>query len=114
MEDLLIEILRKLNFPVVRQGSLGEKDGYPDKFFTFWNNSSNYKSHYDDDPINIVWDFDVNFYSSDPVAAYSEMARAIENLKKAGFIISGRGYDVPSDASTHIGRGINVLYLEKL
>lgn len=40
MEDLLIETLGKLGYPVMLQGSLLPEQPYPEHFFTFWNNAS--------------------------------------------------------------------------
>lgn len=113
MEDLLIKTLKEFNFPVKRQGSLLPDEEYPESFFTFWNNSSDGESFYDNNETQTNWDFDVNFYSTDPELTYSAILRAKEQLKKAGFIISGKGHDVASDEVTHTGRGINVLYLER-
>ena len=66
MEDDLIEILSGFGFPVFRQGSLTDTDAYPDSFFTFWNNDSPDQAHYDGNENGTEWDFDVNFYSTDP------------------------------------------------
>ena len=112
MEDLLIHMLEEFGYPVFRQGSLSENDEYPDHFFTFWNNESSDGSHYDNDAASTVWDFDVNFYSINPSLTYSKLDEARSKLKAAKFIISGKGYDVASDESTHTGRGINALFLE--
>lgn len=120
MEDLLIEILEKaFKYPVIQQGSLSPDEKYPDHFFTFWNNAADGTSHYDNQEGAIVWNYDLNFYSIDPVAV-SEAFKMIKGkqtakrvLKEAGFIISGGGYSVMSDEPTHTGRGITVLYREK-
>lgn len=112
MEDLLISVLKESGYPVFRQGSLAENEPYPDSFFTFWNNSSDDGSHYDNDAASTVWDFDVNFYSSDPALTYSILEQARIKLKNEHFIISGKGYDVASDEPTHTGRGMNALFLE--
>ena len=112
MEDLLISTLEQIGYPVRRQGSLASDETYPDHFFTFWNNDSSDGSHYDNIATSTIWDFDVNFYSIDAAKTYEILYEAITKLKKAGFIISGKGYDVMSDESTHTGRGTNVLYLE--
>lgn len=112
MEDLLIQILSEFGYPVFRQGSLTENEAYPDSFFTFWNNSSYDGSHYDNEAISTVWDFDVNFYSTDPEKTYSLLEEVRVRLKRKKFIISGKGYDVASDEATHTGRGMNVLFLE--
>lgn len=111
--DDLIEILtEKFELPVYRQGSLSEEEGYPEEFFTFWNNSTEDHAHYDDQVYGWVWDFDVNFYSTDPDRTYSVLDEAARELKKNGFIIDGRGYDAMSDEPTHTGRGIGVLFLQ--
>ena len=66
MEDLLVETLENLKLPVIKQGTLAEEDQYPDTFITFWNNSSEGESFYDNDEHSCLWDFDVNVYSVDP------------------------------------------------
>lgn len=112
MEDELIEVLITFGFSVRRQGSLAENEDYPESFFTFWNNNSTDHAHYDNTEHGTEWDFDVNFYSTDPFQTYRVLADARQRLKERGFIISGKGYDVASDEVTHIGRGMNVLYLQ--
>lgn len=112
MEDTLIQLLESFGYPVMRQGSLSADQAYPDTFFTFWNNDEDGQSFYDNDTASVVYDFDVNVYSSNPDTAYSLLAEARKLLKTNRWIISTRGYDVPSDEITHIGRGMNVQYLE--
>jgi len=114
MEDLLIEILLTFGFPVIQQGSLSPDEKYPDAFFTFWNNDSPDDDFYDNKPNAIVWDYDVNFYSTDPVQVYSALKTAKTKLIQAGFICPDNGHTVGSDEPTHIGRGMNVLFKEKL
>lgn len=113
MEDLLIETLESFGYPVKLQGSLLPDEPYPDHFFTFWNNNSYGQSYYDDDERSTVYSYDVNFYSTNPEWVYSKLREAKAALKKAGFIISGDGYSVASDESTHDGRGMNVLFLRR-
>lgn len=111
--DTLIDILStKFEVPVYRQGSMSEDEAYPEEFFTFWNNGSEDHAHYDNDDYGIEWSFDVNFYSANPDRTYSVLDEARAELKKHGFIIDGRGYDVMSDEPTHTGRGIGVLFLQ--
>jgi hypothetical protein len=112
MEDLLIEVLSQFGYPIMLQGSLLANKPYPDHFFTFWNNSSDSESFYDNDENSIVYDYDVNFYSINQEWVYSKLREVKAALKKAGFIISGDGYSVMSDESTHDGRGMNVKYLK--
>ena len=113
MEDLLIETLKLLGYPVKLQGSLLPTEPYPDHFFTFWNNSSFGNSFYDNDECSTEFHYDVNFYSIDPNLVYQKLREAVNLLKEAGFIVSGDGYSVTSDESTHDGRGIQVLYLRR-
>ena len=113
MKDELIELLETFGYPVRLQGSLTEDDAYPQSFFTFWNNDSYDNSHYDNHAISYVWDFDVNFYSTDPTLVNTVLLSAKALLLSNGFIITGKGYDVASDEPTHTGRGIHALYVER-
>ena len=112
MEDALIEILSTLKYPIIRQGSLAPDEAYPDTFFTFWNNDETEHSAYDNDTVNVDYDFDVNVYSTNPSTAYELLSQARKLLKENGWIIATRGYDVASDEITHIGRGMEILYLK--
>ena len=114
MDDLLYSTLCKLGYPVFKQGSLSENDPYPDHFFTFWNNTADGDSFYDNDETSIIWDYDLNFYTIDPNLTSSKLMEAKSILKETGFIATGAGYDVESDEPTHTGRGMNVFYRQKL
>lgn len=114
MEDLLISTLEALGYPVRLQGSLLPNESYPDSFFTFWNDSSDGTSFYSNDEGAILWAYSLNFYSTDPLLTNSILLEAKNFLKKAGFIVIGAGYDVPSDEPTHTGRGISLLYRQKI
>lgn len=110
MEDLLISTLEALGYPVRLQGSLLPDKRYPDSFFTFWNDSADGSSFYSNDETAVVWAYSLNFYSIDPLLVSTKLLEAKQLLKNVGFIISGAGYDVPSDEPTHTGRGITLLY----
>lgn len=114
MEDLLIEVLESFGFPVILQGSLGNDEDYPEHFFTFWNNSSDGESFYNNEETRIIGDYDVNFYSVDPNLVYEKLREAKSKLKKAGFIVSGDGHSVMSDEPTHTGRGLSVLFSKNI
>lgn len=113
MEDKLIELLETFGYSVDRQGSYSDDDEYPDTFITFWNNSEYGESHYDNDVLNVSYDFDVNVYSNDVNITYSLIRQITKLLKANDWIIYDRGHDVASDEPTHVGRGINVIKLNK-
>ena len=113
MKETLITILESFGYPVRLQGSLLPDEPYPPSFFTFWNNSSSDGAHYDNSAISYVWSFDINFYSNDPALVNTVLLSAKASLVAAGWIIDGKGYDVPTDEPSHTGRGIVALYLEQ-
>lgn len=113
MKDLLIQTIQTMGYPIILQGSLGKDEAYPDSFFTFWNNDTPGNEFYDNEEHSYIWDFDLNFYSNDPTLVNTKLLEAKTKLKNAGFIVTGKGYDVASDEPTHTGRGINVLKIEK-
>lgn len=113
MKDLLINTIATLGYPIFLQGSLNKDKAYPESFFTFWNNEVPGDEFYDNEEHSYIWNFDLNFYSSDPALVNTKLLEAKTELKKAGFIVTGKGYDVASDEPTHTGRGINVLKIEK-
>lgn len=114
MEDLLISTLESLGYPVRLQGSLLENESYPDSFFTFWNDSADGSSFYSNDEKAILWSYSLNFYSTDPVLVNTKLIEAKRLLRDAGWIVSGAGYDVPSDEPTHTGRGMSLMYRQWL
>lgn len=113
MKQELIEILSTFGYPVRLQGSLGTQEAYPKSFFTIWNDETEDYTHYDNAPIAYVWTFSINFYSVDPILVNTVLIQAKEKLKESGWIIGGKGYDVPSDEASHTGRAITALYIEK-
>lgn len=112
MKENLIELLSTFGYPVRLQGSISADEKYPESFFTFWNNDTEDGSHYDNDAINYVWNFTINFYSTNPTTVNEILLNAKSLLKNNGWIVPGKGYDVPSDELTHTGRAIEALYIE--
>ena len=113
MEDLLISTLTGICENVFLQGSLLPDQSYPESFFTFWNFLTTENSHYDNAEHAIIWEYDVNFYSSNPGTVYEELRAAIKALKQNGFIITDGEHAIASDEATHDGRGISVAYIER-
>ena len=114
MEDLLISVLEQLGYPVKRQGSLLPDEPYPNHFFTFWNDSADGSSYYSNTETAIMWQYSLNFYSSDPNMVATKLLEAKSLLKASGWVVNGAGYDVASDEPTHTGRGITILYRQKI
>lgn len=110
MDDLLINTLESLGYPVFLQGSLNDDQVYPASFFTFWNTDAPAVSFYNNSESAIEWAYDVNFYSNDPELVNTKLLEAKKLLKQAGFICTGGGHSVMSDEITHTGRGIDVYY----
>lgn len=113
MEDLIISTLSELGYPVREQGSLLPDEEYPDHFFTFWNDSTDGSSFYNNTETAVVWQYSINFYSTDPKLIGSEFLKAKQLLTAAGFIVTGLGYSVMSDETTHTGRGTTALYRQQ-
>lgn len=113
MKENLIALLSSFGYPVRLQGSLAKDERYPESFFTFWNGETDDGSHYDNDAIAFVWNFEVNFYSVNPELVNTMILNAKKLLRANGWIVGGKGYDVPSDEPSHTGRGIDALYVER-
>ena len=108
----LIDTLGTLCPKVKEQGTLAPHEPYQARFFTFWNTSTQDNKHYDNAASGFVWEFDVNFYSTDPMDVYSTLEAAREALLQAGWRIDGKGHAVASDTTTHTGRGFTAVFIE--
>lgn len=111
MVSKLIGLLESFGYPVFRQGSLTEDEPYPETFFTFWNNIESENQAFDNITTEVLYDYDVNVYSTDPDRVYSLLKEARTLLRKNGFRTPDRGHDIGSDEPTHTGRGMNVTIL---
>ena len=109
---LLVSTLESLNYPVFLQGTF-DGDDYPESFITYIINSSDDREHYDDDATSWSWDATVIFYSKDPSKLFSVPETIRETLKTAGFIPTGKGYNIFSDDPDFAGWTNQYLYLEK-
>lgn len=113
MREVLRELLQtEFGYSVRLQGSYSPAEQYPESFFTIWGSSED-GSHYDNDAIAFVWDYTVYFYSTNPQTVVNTLSEVRKLLKENGWIVRGKGYDVPSDEPTHTGRAIDVLFVEK-
>lgn len=112
MDRALIEILTPLCPEIHEQGTLAPDAPYPDRFFTFWNPASDANKHYDNEAFGYVWEFDVNFYSTDPDDVYDTIDAARRLLLRNGWRVGGLGHSVASDHHTHTGRGFTASYLQ--
>ena len=111
MKQNLIDLLATLSYPVYLQGSLAGKP-YPESFFTYWNGDTEDRSHYDNKAIDYVWTFSIFFYSTSATLVNTVTKSAIDLLKSNGWIVDGKGYDVPTDVITHTGRAFDALFIE--
>lgn len=112
MKDLLIKTLAEFGYPVYLQGTIAQGEPYPDTFITFWVESADDGSHYDNRTANWVWEFTVNFYSNDPKAVNAKPDEIRKALTAAGFIPRGKGWDLPSDEPSHTGWTQEYYYIE--
>ena len=113
MKTLLIETLEKLGYPVHLQGTLAADEPYPDDFITFLVSDAPANSHYDNAAKSWAWAFSVIFYSNNPLNVATVPAEIRKKLKAAGFILDGKGRDMPSDKDTHTGWVQTVRFIER-
>lgn len=112
MEEILIALLATFKFPVIRQGSLGPAEAYPETFITFWNTDDSEHSAYDNRTASADVSFQISVYSTSPATAYNTLKAARDLLKENGWTPTTRAYDTASDELTHIGRGFQVVFLQ--
>ena len=110
----LIDIFKNLGYDgkYFRQGSLSNNN-WPDSFFTFWNYNSSAISYRDNELKKYSEDYMVYFYTNDISILYTEMDRFINAAKKAGFIIQGKSYDIPSGRYDYFGRIVNIKIIKE-
>ena len=114
MDRALTKIVEQRGYPVRLQGSLLQNEPYPPNFYTYWNDAADGTGYYSNEEGAILWQFSLMFYGIDPNLVNTELLEVKILLKKAGWTVSGAGYSVMSDEPTHTGRGITVLYRQKI
>lgn len=112
MKNKLIAVLTKYGFPVMLQGTLNPEEAYPETFITFWTDSTDDGAHLDNITTSYDWAFSVILYSSNPVIVNTLPDDMRADLKAAGFIPQGKGFDIPSDNPTHTGWALDVIATE--
>lgn len=115
MKQRLIDILEK-HCPnaVFLQGTMNPDEEYPSDFVTFWTPSTDDAAHFDNAAVAVEWTFYVVYYSSDPYQVNTKPFAIAADLKAAGFVQRGRGYDILSDETTHTGWAMDFVCVERL
>lgn len=113
MWSKLEEVFLALGLDYSRQGSYTDDSEYPPSFFTFWNFDSPEGGFYDNKAGHTVWYWQIYYYTNDPSTLYSTMDEFIAKAKEKGFIVDGRGEDIPSDRPDYFGRMLAVKYVDK-
>lgn len=115
MKQKLIDILEK-HCPnnVYLQGTMNPDKEYPADFVTFWTPSTDDAAHFDNTTAAVDWTFYVIYYSNDPNKVNTKPREIAADLKAAGFVQRGRGYDISSDAPTHTGWAMEFMCVERL
>lgn len=104
MIDDLLAILAAFKYPVFLHGSVNPDDGYPDSFFTFWNQSTPEGAFYSNYPHFAVWQFYIYFYSSSRQTVETVTDNLLDVLRASGWTLRGRPADAVSGVATHTGR----------
>ena len=115
MKQKLIDVLeRHCPNNVYLQGTMNPAEAYPSEFVTFWTPSTDDAAHYDNDVAAVNWTFYVVYYSDDPAQVNTKPFAIAADLKAAGFVQQGRGYDIVSDEPTHTGWAMDFMCVERL
>lgn len=109
MKNKLIALLDQYGFPVFLQGTLNPEEEYPETFITFWTDSVDDGTHFDNETTSFDWAFSIILYSSNPVIVNTLPDNMHADLKAAGFIPQGKGFDVASGNPTHTGWAMDVI-----
>lgn len=116
-KDALLQVLDeyqvKNGWPYYLQGSLSDEDAYHPAFFTFMNTETEDARFFDNEETATIWNLELFFYSDDPALVNGIFKTMKPDLKAAGFIVNGQGFDVLSDEPSHTGRGIDITYIER-
>lgn len=112
MREKIYSLLSSFGYPVFLQGTLNDKQDYPDSFFTYWITEAPESSHYDNVPHACDWGIWLYFYSNDPELVDSVPLSAKALFKQNGFVFEGKPIDAASDTETHTGTMLTCYYKE--
>lgn len=113
INQLIIDALASLNYPVILQGSMAPEAEYPDTFISFQTMTSETQESFDNEEALTAWDININIYSRDPAKVRDLATQSRTLLKAAGFIPQGKGFDLVSNEPGFIGWANDYYYLEK-
>lgn len=113
MKNKLTSLLETLGYEVYEQGSFASTSEYDESFFTLWNIDTPALDYMDNVETGYVWEFAVNFYSVSPKLVLEVAQKTKELLAENKWIIAGKGRDARSDSKLHVGRELEVKYIEK-
>jgi len=113
INQLIIDALASLNYPVILQGSYAPEVEIPDTFITFQTLTSDTQESFDNEEALTAWEINITIYSRDP-EILSQLATSTRDLLKAAeFIPQGKGFDMISNEAGFLGWGTNYKYLTK-
>lgn len=104
MDELLIEILEKVGYEVIKQGTIEANEECPRAFFTYWNWESPRDEYYDNRHHSIIYYYQIQFFSDDIKIVDVAMNKAVELLENNGFNIDEEPTDTYSDIPNHTGK----------
>lgn len=113
INQLIIDALSSLNYPVILQGSYAPEEEIPETFITFQTMASDTQESFDNEEALTAYEINITIYSQDP-ATLKELATSTRPLLKAAdFIPQGKGFDMISNEPGFLGWGANYYYLMK-
>lgn len=113
MWSKLEPIFQAIGLDYSRQGSYESSEDYPASFFTFFNFDTPESGFFDNVANRAVWFWQIYYYTNDPATLYTQLDDFIARAKAVGFIVEGRGNDIPCDRPDYVGRMVRIKFIEK-
>ncbi len=111
MVDIIAD-LEGAGFSAYQQGTAPAQ--LPETFVTVWQDDSDDILHADNKAVQCRHDWTLIFYTKDKTQIFSGLQAVINALKKRGYLISGRGYDVSGSWEGYDARAVDVIKIENL